>query len=170
MLGLVERRWFMGHYDTGMACLNGHAITCVAGSTPHRRERFCSQCGQPAIAQCPGCGEGIRGFYHQDGVIDCAQRWRVPAHCHNCGKPYPWTERRAAAVADLIDELECLDGKEKAKLKKSIPDIVAETPNSDAAVLRFKKAAAKVGQFGGKLLTDVLSNVAAETVKKSMGL
>jgi hypothetical protein len=70
----------------------------------------------------------------------------------------------------MIDELDGLGDEEKAKLKKSVGDIVADTPNSQTAVLRFKKAASKVGQLGGRLLTEVPSKVAAEAVRKAMGL
>ncbi len=160
----------MGRYDTGMACVNGHAITSTASSAPELQEKFCSKCGQPGITKCPQCSAAIRGFYHAIGVIALSHPWRIPAHCHNCGKPYPWIERKAAAVMEMIDELEGLSDDEKAKLKKSIPDIIAETPNSDTAVLRFKKAIGKVGQVAGQMLTKVLTDVAAETVKKTMGL
>ena len=39
----------------------------------------------------------------------------------------------------------------------------------EAATL-CSKAAAKVGQASGKMLTDVLTNVATEAVKKALGL
>lgn len=37
-------------------------------------------------------------------------------------------------------------------------------------LLRFQEAVTKVGQAGGKMLMDVLTNVAAEVVKKMLGL
>jgi hypothetical protein len=142
----------------------------MAGAVPELAKRFCSKCGAETITTCLSCGASIRGYYHVEGVVSIGFTWTPPAHCHNCGKAYPWTEKKASAVEEMIDELEGLNNEDRAKLKKSIPDIAAETPNSGAAVLRFKRAGAKVGQFGGKLLTDVLSKVAAEAVKKSMGL
>jgi len=160
----------VGYYDIGMACLNGHRITAVAGSSPEFTGRYCSKCGAETITQCPHCMAQMRGYYHSDNVITIGFTWTPAAHCHECGRPYPWTERKAIAVEGMVDELDGLSGDEKAKLKKSIPDIITDTPNSDTAVLRFKKAAAKVGQFGGKLLTDVLTKVATEAVKKTMGL
>lgn len=159
----------MGHYDQGMVCLNGHGITGHAGSSPEFRKDFCPDCGAKTITNCEACKSGIHGKYIVEGFID-ATRWKPPAHCHNCGKPYPWTQRKADALSEMIDELEDLGDEEKGKLKKSIPDIIAETPASDTAVLRFKKAIVKAGQFGGKMLTEVLTKVAAEAVKKSMGL
>jgi len=82
----------------------------------------------------------------------------------------PIAQHKTEALAEMIDELEDLGAEEKGKLKKSIPDIIAETPASETAVLRFKKAIVKTGQFGGSLLTKVLTKVATEAVKKSMGL
>jgi hypothetical protein len=45
----------------------------------------------------------------------------------------------------MIEELDGLTNEVCQKLKKSIADIIAHTPNSETAALRFKKAAAKVG-------------------------
>jgi len=55
-------------------------------------------------------------------------------------------------------------------LKESIPDAIAETPKTEIAIARFKKAIIKAGVIGGKLLTDTLSKVAAEIVVKSIGI
>jgi hypothetical protein len=44
------------------------------------------------------------------------------------------------------------------------------TYQSGTAVLRFKKAVAKAGAVGGKVLTDVLAKVAAEAVKGQLGV
>ena len=73
-------------------------------------------------------------------------------------------------MGEMIDELDELPEPDRVKLKKSLPDIVAETPFSETAVLRFKKAAAKVGQIGGKVLMETLTKVAAEGVKKMLGM
>lgn len=159
----------MGEYDLGLVCLNGHGVNPFARSQPAHNAQFCSKCGEPAISNCPKCGAGIRGSYHMDGVWDL-RRWRVPSHCHACGAPYPWTQRRSEALAETIDELDDLPEADREKLKKSIPDIIAESPKSETAVLRFKKAAAKLGAAGGKVLMDALSKVAAEAVRGRLGL
>lgn len=94
----------------------------------------------------------------------------MPKHCHECGAPYPWTERKKEALAAAIDELNELDETERDRLKESIPDILQETPKTQTAIARFKKAINKVGKISGKLLTDTLSNIAAEVFVKSMGI
>jgi hypothetical protein len=93
-----------------------------------------------------------------------ARKWTPPGHCHACGKPYPWTERRANALAEMIAELDGLDNEDREKLTKSIPDILAETPGSDVAVLRYKKAIAKAGKVAGKTLYDLVINVAGSAI------
>jgi hypothetical protein len=118
---------------------------------------------------CPSCSASILGEYDSPNVAVISFRgWKPPAHCHQCGKPYPWTERRAAALADAIDEVDELSQIERDKLKQSIPDVLSKTPGTDTAVARFKKAIKKGGDVGGKLLSDVLAKVAAEVVTKSI--
>ncbi len=166
----------MTYYDRALICRNGHLINSCAEGDPARNSKFCEKCGEPAVGQCESCGEPIRGeeFEAQEGWVDVTRRYlgfrRIPQHCHGCGKPYPWTERRAEAIQEVLDELDGLTDEDCEKLKKSIPDIIADTPKSDTAALRFKKAIAKVGQSGGKILVDILTNVATEAVKKTMGM
>ena len=82
----------------------------------------------------------------------------------------PWTQRRTEALAEAIEWVEELPDADKDKLRESIPDVIKETARTDTAIARFKKAIGKAGQVGGKLLTDVLSKVAAEVVVKSMNI
>jgi hypothetical protein len=58
----------------------------------------------------------------------------------NCGKPYPWTTRRAEALAEAIDELDELQAADRDKLKQSIPDVLRETAKTETAAARFGKA------------------------------
>lgn len=95
--------------------------------------------------------------------------WNPASHCHECGAPYPWTQRRSEALAETIEELDGLDADERDRLKRSIPDILVETPKSQTAGLRFKKAIAKLGSASGKVLSDALARVAADAVKSSLG-
>jgi hypothetical protein len=160
----------MGTYDVALVCLNGHAVNDSTRSQPQHSSPRCKKCGQPTTDRCPDCSTPIRGYYRpEDGVYRLYKNpWHPPAYCHQCGKPYAWTERRAAAIAEAIAEVDELTEAEREKLTKSIPDVLAETPNTETAIVRFKKAIAKAGKLGGKLLYDVLTNVAAEGVVKSL--
>lgn len=159
----------MEGYDVGMVCLSGHSVTGMASSAPQFGSPFCPKCGQQTIAKCPECGATIRGHYHVPGFLSTAP-WEPSSHCHACGKPYPWTERKAEALQEMIDELDGLSDEEREKLKKSVPDVIADTPKSETAALRFKKAVGKVGKVAGNLMMSVLTKVATETVKQAMGL
>jgi len=86
----------MGHYDAQQVCLNGHQITDNYHSSPEFRKKFCPTCGAETIHQCPNCGHEIRGDYHTDGVVAIGFPTPVPTHCENCGKPFPWTEKKKA--------------------------------------------------------------------------
>ena len=166
----------MTYYDKALICANGHLINSAADGDAGRNAAFCQKCSAAAVAACSHCNEPIRGDEYDEG----RETWngtpsrigfrRVPGYCHACGKPYPWTEHKAEALQEMIDELDELSDDEREKLKVSIPDIIADTPKSETAALRFKKAVAKVGQAGGKLLMNVLTKVATEAVKESMGL
>ncbi len=167
----------MTQYDKALICVNGHLINSGADADPDKNSAFCPQCGAATITACSNCNQPIRGDQYDDqfdgvefvGPHKLGFR-SVPGHCHACGKSYPWTQSKAEALGEMIEELDGLSDDEREKLKVSIPDILADTPKSETAALRFKKAITKVGQAGGKMLMDVLTNVATEAVKKAMGL
>lgn len=151
--------------DVGQVCLNGHGITGRADRYPAYQSKFCPDCGELTILDCQKCGSAIRG--HSSGVLTSG--YNPPGFCHECGAAYPWTERRTEALVEAIEESE-LSEDERDKLKLSIPDVINDTPKTQTAVSRFDKAIRSAGQFGGKLLYDVLVKVATVAVVRSMGL
>lgn len=155
-------------YDVGLACLNGHPVNGSAYESSEFNAKFCKRCGEPTIDACPACESKIRGYCHVPGVISF-RGWKVPAFCHQCGAPYPWTERRKKALADAIADLEELDEGDRSKLTEAIPDVISETAGTEVATARYKKAIAKAGKLSGKLLYDVLVRVATDAVTKSLG-
>ncbi len=90
----------------------------------------------------------------------------LPIFCHDCGKPYPWTEAKLKAAREYSDELENLSPEERDLLKKSIDDIVRETPQTPVAATRFKKIVAKVGKVAAQQLRKLVVDIASETAKK----
>jgi hypothetical protein len=158
------------HYTTAQICLNGHVITAYADSTS-RQKKFCQKCGEPTITNCPDttCGAKIAGKQSFDMAPVIEDLKEVPGFCHNCGKAYPWTERKAAALAEAIDETE-LPEADREKLKQSIPDVIQDTPKTQTAASRFGKAIGSAGQWSGKLLTEVLTKVATGAALTMSGL
>lgn len=82
----VDRTW----YDTRQVCINGHEITSMANSHPEYTKKRCPECGSETITTCPSCKSMIQGYHHVPGVIGFFDS-ELPAHCHECGEPYPWT-------------------------------------------------------------------------------
>ena len=93
-----------------------------------------------------------------------------PAFSPDCGKPFPWTERRLEAARELAHEAEHLSGEEKQQLADSLDDLTRDTPRTQVAASRFKRLAAKAGVETGNALRAVLVDVMSEAAKKALGL
>ena len=159
----------MGSYDVAQICLNGHVITNRVRRTPEFMQRFCKKCGESTITECQNCKTPIRGDYHVDGVIAISGRApTAPSFCHECGKAYPWTERKLEAAWELAEELEELSDGEKEKLKQSLNDLVRDTPKTEVAATRVKKMLSKVGKESFAAMKSILLDIATEAVKKSL--
>ena len=90
----------------------------------------------------------------------------LPIFCPDCGTPYPWTEAKLKAAQELSDELEDLSQEEREILKKSLDDIVRDTPQTTVAATQFKKIVAKVGKIAAEQLRELVVEIASETAKK----
>ncbi len=157
-------------YDVAQICLGGHVTNSTTQRFPQQNKDFCDKCGQHTITACPACEKAIRGRYHQQNVIDLTEDDPAPLHCIGCGKPYPWTEHRLAAAKELVQEMEGLTEEEREVLTRSLPDLIRDTPQTPVAATRFKQSMAKVGGGAGKILYDMVVDIASETAKKAMGL
>ena len=156
----------MGHYDTAQVCLNGHKITSMYDSAPELGSGHCSKCGAATIIACPACGARIKGEYRVEGVVSLGPDFPPSPYCDGCGKPYPWTESAIKAARDLADDLEELTPQEREQLKQSLDDLVADTPRTGLAVVRFKKLVAKAEQAAALSMKQILVSVATEAAKK----
>lgn len=92
----------------------------------------------------------------------------LPIFCPDCGEPYPWTEAALKAAQELSDELENLSPEERDLLKKSIDDIVRETPQATVAVSRFKRLVAKAGPVAADMYREILLPLLSEAVKRTI--
>jgi hypothetical protein len=61
---------YMGYYDVGLICLNGHVVNSSAKDHPEHNSNFCDECGSKTINACKYCDASIRGRYHAGGVFD----------------------------------------------------------------------------------------------------
>ena len=156
-------------FHVGMACLNGHPINSSSDVYPTKNAKHCPECGKATITACTHCHAALRGYRDVPGVVDLLS-WKPPSFCHECGQPFPWTEQGAKSLSEAIGEIDTLSAEELAKLRESIPDILTETPSTSLAASRFKKAFAKIGAAGTKLLSEIIVKVGAEAAIRSMGL
>lgn len=160
----------MGYYRTAQICMNGHCITDSYDAYPQYGQNFCDQCGAPTITECPSCKAKIRGDYYEEGVCVLGSFFKSPAYCHQCGAPYPWTQTALDAAADLIKEDEELPAEQQELLLASLPDIIAETPRTNLAAVRVKKALLTAGKFTAEALRQFAIDFGCELAKKQLGL
>lgn len=155
----------MDNYLVGQVCLNGHPITDNAASD--LSQDYCSICGAKTITSCQYCGKPIHGKY-QSGILMIGFSYIPDAYCYGCGKPYPWTEAAINNAALLIQEESELGESEKTALTASLPDILSETPGTNLAVVRMKKALAAAGKFTADALRQFVIDFGCELAKKSL--
>lgn len=164
----------MSSYDIAQICHNGHIITSTYRSNSASHRDYCSKCGAPTITACPDCNTIIPGDYEGDWE-NCELgevMTNVPAYCHGCGKPYPWTKSALESAALMINDDENLNPSEKQQFCESLPDLLVEspTPKTKLAVSRFKKFMAKSAEYTVNGIRDIFVDVASETIKKSLEL
>jgi hypothetical protein len=92
----------------------------------------------------------------------------VPAYCHGCGSAYPWTDKRTAAAKELVEELAHLKPHERELLKRTIDELVLDTPRTQLAIVRFKRLVAKAGPDAGIALRELLVLVVSEAVRRAI--
>jgi hypothetical protein len=155
----------MGEYDVAQICVNGHIINPRFQTNPAHNSKFCPKCGAETTSVCT-CGAWIRGDYIVRGVP--VKKLSIPAFCHSCGKPYPWTCSAIAAARLLAEEMDGLSPAEQEQLKLSLDDILRETPQTPVAISRFKKLAMKAKHEGASALRAILIDIVSESVKKAI--
>jgi hypothetical protein len=155
-------------YKTAQICLNGHLISKDTSFNYYPLEKFCSKCGAASIEACANCKSPIRGNC-QIG-INMEPLVRIPAFCHACGKPFPWTEAALEAAREYADDLDQLSLADRAKLKETFTDLTADSPKTVLAVTRFQKFMNAVGKPAATAMTQILVSVFTDEAKKQLGL
>lgn len=157
----------MGHYDVAQICLNGHLINDSAHGSPSHNRKFCKQCGAATTTECPACNAAISGDYYGDAIV-IGGRYRVPAYCENCGRPFPWTASRVAAAKELAEELPGLTDEQKKSLATTVDDLLSDTARTPLAESRFRKLMVNAGKDAAEAMRKLLIDVVSETVKKTL--
>ncbi len=130
-------------YYFSKICLNGRVLFDNLERLDETHE-FCEECGKKIITSCENCNNPIRGDLYIPDVSILAES-KAPLYCYACGNPLPWTRAGIDALEEFINFEDNLSKDEKEKLKKSIEDIITETPRSQFASMLFKRALTKMG-------------------------
>jgi hypothetical protein len=155
-------RW----YDVAQICRDGHVLNDKSKALPEHNQRRCDKCGSEVIDACPQCNTAIRGQFHNPNSRFVMPPIAAPAFCHECGKPYPWTESKLDAARELVGQLEILDIPEKTLLNASIEELVRDTPKAPAAAIRFRSLVSNVEPLALEGLKQILFNVLSDPVRK----
>lgn len=158
-----------GIFNTAQVCTNGHTITSAIQEAPERMSKFCSTCGAPTIMACQTCSTALRGYYDANGVL-VLDDYHPPRFCHECSRPFPWTEARVAALLQLTQEFEGLTDADREALRTGIDDLIRETPRTEVAAVRVKKILRKVGDGVLQAFKNLAVEVLTESAKKALGL
>lgn len=152
-------------YRVAEICLNGHVTTSFADIMPQFREKHCSHCGEATITKCPNCDTSIRGSYDDPDRLSFSNYIR-PSFCHNCGKPFPWTERSIQAASELMEFSGKLNVSELTQFKVDLDSLVKDAPQSKVASFRVRAFLGKAGKEITSVARDILVDIVSETAKK----
>jgi hypothetical protein len=158
----------VGHYTMAAICLRGHVVTADVGRFGEAVTKFCTKCGAQVVTKCSACGTPIHGHFVPPGVSGIGAPLRPPAHCHECGKAYSWTEAKIAAARELVDELEEIGPEDRIKLKTAITDISTAGPQAEVGAIRINKLIGKATSAVGQALWKAAVDIATEAAKKTL--
>jgi len=176
-------------HDIAQICKNGHVITTCYSDKPAEHKNFCPSCGDATIIKCPSCEATIVGSFYKTFINRTSGNellgiephttlhktfmndiFIVPAYCHNCGEPYPWTSKFLKAADEMVDMFDDLTSEQKQTLKSTFPDLIIERPESQLAALRASKIINGLQEFGKDILVNLLSENVLPTLFTLMQL
>ena len=154
-------------FEVQLVCANGHLLNDWAQAQAAPDAKFCPECGEGTLSRCPECDTALRARFLPEGERNGGKRLaRAPRYCHECGSPFPWTAERLLAADELAAQLDDLSDEERRLLRAAFRDILTENPRTEVAALRIKRAAEQAGKGAGRILFEVVENLASETAKR----
>lgn len=150
-------------YNNATICLNGHVVSKYKANV----QNHCSQCGKETYSACTRCQTPIRGLVKIEGIVVLGDRpYNIPYYCHECGAPYPWTQKILDNAVELLSLDDDLDDASKGLIKNAIPELLIDTPTTPVAVAKYQKGISRCGQIVKDTMRQLLIDVVSETAKK----
>ena len=173
------------YFETAQICLQGHVVTSNYERNVGERTPFCSACGERTIHECPNCHAPIRGTHYVKKPVTTVKNaffqmkhqvlrerrgdrepYKVPAYCHNCGAPFPWTQSAIAEASDLVEkEMPELSTDEKAEFKAALPKVISDTPLTTRAAKMISRLLKKVAPTANETFKQIIYRLAADGAK-----
>ncbi|MFR4520309.1 MAG: DUF2321 domain-containing protein [Fusobacterium sp.] len=161
-------------------CENGHLQTSTLKTNEKYIKDFCTQCGGKIYTSCPNCNAPILG-----GTLQTVEKLtnfmtgesipkeyyysndEVPYYCHNCGVPYPWTEKFLNDYQNLLNLYEDEIDSELSQMiyittEKLLQDRFSESSINTAI---FKKCFGKLSDVTKIVFINAVSGFAGEKLK-----
>lgn len=151
------------YYDVAQVCLSGHVINDRARGRSEHNKKYCDKCGEKTITSCQDCGKNIRGDMAESPVYTDYTA-PAPNYCIECGKSYPWTQRKYEAFRELVNS-SSQNQDYKTVLLDGITHIMHDTPETEVACVKFSKIIPKLKQYKQPLVSS-LSNIATDSAKE----
>ncbi len=154
--------------DAAQICLNGHIVNDSVITCPADNKKFCQICGEKTVINCPSCSSAIQGAQRTGPrpPFSKINLQKPPSYCHNCGKPYPWTDRNIQAAIELFIESGKLDEKELEQTKQDIRNISRDIPQAEPSAMRIKKRLKLCGIVAYNVMMEFATKTAAAVLKQ----
>lgn len=148
-------------------CENGHTITGQYSITSQDQQKFCRKCGANTIIACPNCDEKIQGdrFERRRSRLELVESPDVPSYCPNCGKPFPWTQKRIQTAIQIFAEFGDLEEEEKKTIEQDVENIAKDVPEAELSARRIKRILKRCGNAGYEVIMEFASRTAANILK-----
>lgn len=150
-------------YDVQQVCENGHQINGGCNECPDFCVDYCPKCGSKTIKACPSCSTRIPGWLLDAGIIS-TRLPDLPSYCSNCGKPYPWTERKIVAAIQYFAEFGELNDEEKKTIEEDVNNIAKDVPQTQLSAMRIKRIAERCGSVAYSVLMEFATTTAAKVI------
>lgn len=161
-------------------CKKGHLQTSILGFSEKYENLYCKECGSEIIDVCPNCNSIIQGgtfevkkeielyntdffspgYYEKEYRIPTSY---IPKYCHNCGKPYPWTEDFLNTYKDALSLVLGNEKELQNKIYNATEELVKNNFDLKSPMATFFKLLLnKAGDLTKDVVVNTLSSVASE--------